>query len=146
MLENAKEIFEPKEMMELMGVEDKILLWTLKALPWAILPFSLLALLERDPMLASGLLASALSLFAFEILMRQINYTLGSLWKRNIIRDRYGSEDKLDNNRLPEYPTRSPELESKYQKFIRECLKATSITQASGPWAYPSCYWFILAG
>ena len=104
------------------AIKTKVVLFAVNLLPWGILLVSILALKESDVMLASGLLAAALSLFAFQRLMQQIPHTLTVLWRRNIIAERpnFCSDEAEAEEELRKIvpSSRSPQLISEFYKYV----------------------------
>ena len=78
------------------GIQSRILHWVLWLLPCFILSISIVIfILYPDPldnpgvvMYISGMVAAALSLFAFQLLMKRIPETFSALWYRKIIVDK----------------------------------------------------------
>ena len=78
------------------GIQSRILRWVLWLLPCFIIPIIIVILLlyynpTDNPgivMYISGMVAAALSLFAFHLLMKRIPETFGALWNRKIIVDK----------------------------------------------------------
>lgn len=112
------------------GIRSRRLRWVLRILSWV--PFLVIAIAFvkslADPMFVSGMLAASLSLFAFQLLMRHIPETLGTLWKRDVIvagsRSTGSSstkpvEEMPGPNRNSSKPT-PVTLEEQYLLFIRD--------------------------
>ncbi len=75
---------------EFQGVKNIILRWILLALPWFILVLILviviiLKLTSNLVMFITGMVTAAISLFAFQYLMKLIPRTLCIIWNRKII-------------------------------------------------------------
>lgn len=75
------------------GVQSRALRWALRFLPWLMLLVTTVRLtaFEVGPgnvMYFSGIVAAALSLFAFQVLMQRIPETFRILWDRNTVRAR----------------------------------------------------------
>jgi hypothetical protein len=98
-------------------------------LPWIILFLliivGIILLNLRDTMFISGSIAAALSLFAFQILMRRIPETLGTIWNRNLIAARPG-KDTGDAGLTDEapgstaVPSNPAPLEGQYRTFVED--------------------------
>ncbi len=73
------------------GVRNRVLRWVLRLLPWVILLLVIVIFIKYDHrapgtvMYITGMVAAALSLFAFQLLMGLIPETLSALWNRRII-------------------------------------------------------------
>ena len=90
------------------GIKIRILRWALWLLLCFILPIMIVIfILYYNPtdnpgvvMYISGMVAAALSLFAFQLLMKRIPETFGALWYRKIIVDNPTIGIHFKSNRL----------------------------------------------
>lgn len=104
------------------GIQSRLLRWVLQFLPWLMILVTIIRLtaftvVPGNVMYFSGILAAALSLLAFQVLMRRIPDTFRTLWDRNIISIRLKDPD--DKTDPPSTPKASPiPVEEHYRKFI----------------------------
>lgn len=133
---HALEIFQ--------GVQSRILRWVLWLLPYFISLIVIIILIYYNPtdnpgvvMYISGMVAAAVSLFAFHFLMKRIPETFGALWDRKIIVDR-PTIVLFDANTTEEVinsinnSSNSAQLEEQYRKYINDLEK---LMNCPGQWA-----------
>lgn len=113
------------------AIRDPILRYALLLFPWLIL-LIIIYILANYPlvpgviMYTSGMLAAALSLFAFSVLIKMIPETFRNLWRREIIVGAYPSDSfqKIPCEKGSE--TAAPEtgrLEERFRQFMQELQK-----------------------
>ncbi len=83
-------LFRPRRALEntvsVQGIRSPILRGVVFIAPWMILAIVVLyGGFLGDPMFGSGLVAAALALFTFQLVMQRIPETFGTLWSRNLI-------------------------------------------------------------
>lgn len=125
------ETFEPLQSISFWGRRFSPLAILLRISPGLIFLFAIVLQpiwpIADWPMFYSGLLASALSLILFPLLMKRIKYTLGTLWDREIISLKVESLGSLEPNEETTESeanlSASVALEKKYSIFIRKFQK-----------------------
>lgn len=113
------------------GVQSRALRQVLRLLPWVLLAgvaLDTVVFKAGDPMFNSGIVAAALSLFAFQVLMWRIPETLGTIWSRNLIaaQPTKDSTEKVLNSTANPSP-----LEDQYRTFVDD---AEGLLNHPGQW------------